>query len=86
MKGSRKKGVLPNENPIEVRKKIAKKLKAKRKELGYGNGDDFAYDSGINRSQYGKYEAGSQDMRLSRLIRTINALGYTLEEFFSEGL
>jgi len=57
-----------------------------RKDIGYSNGDDFAYDKGVNRSQYGKYEAGSQDMRFSTLIKTINKLGLTIEEFFGQGL
>jgi predicted transcriptional regulator len=67
----------------EQLRKIGVKLMKRRKELGYKNSDDFAYDSGLNRSQYGKYEAGSQDMRMSTLIRTITLLGLTLEEFFS---
>lgn len=69
-----------------MRKKVGAKLKRIRKELGYGNSDDFAYDHGINRSQYGKYEAGSQDLRLSTLVRILNAMGLTLEEFFGDGL
>jgi len=56
-----------------------------RKEMGYSNGDDLAYDKGINRSQYGKYEAGSQDMRISTLVKVVNKLGLTLEEFFAQG-
>ena len=73
-----------NQNPREVLKKVGSKMARVRKENGFTNGDDFAYDKGINRSQYGKYEAGSQDMRLSTLIKTINKLGLTIEEFFSK--
>jgi transcriptional regulator with XRE-family HTH domain len=69
-----------------VLKKIGAKLKKLRKEKGYKNSDDFAYDNEINRSQYGKYEAGAQDMRMSSLLKTINRMGLTLEEFFKEGL
>jgi transcriptional regulator with XRE-family HTH domain len=85
MKGLKKKASPVHQDSKNLRKKVGSKLKHLRKELGYENGDDFAYDSGINRSQYGKYEAGSQDMRLSSLLRTINSLGLTIEEFFSSG-
>ncbi len=83
---SKKTSSPPEENVIELQKKIGQKLKRIRKELGYTNGDDFAYDKGINRSQYGKYEAGSQDMRLSSLVKIINSMGLTLEEFFKGSL
>lgn len=84
MKGT-KKPVKVEQNPKETLKKIGKKLKNIRKQKGYENSDDFAYDNEINRSQYGKYEAGAQDMRLSSLLKTVNALGLTLEEFFADG-
>ena len=81
-----KKSDLTTQNPKEVLKKTGSKMAKIRKELGYKNSDDFAYDKGLNRSQYGKYEAGSQDMRLSTLLKTINSLGMTIEEFFGQGL
>ena len=84
MKWTKMKTESVNQDSAELLKVIGRKLIKKRKELGYKNGDDFAYDSGINRSQYGKYEAGSQDMRLSTLVKTVNSLGFTIEEFFSE--
>jgi hypothetical protein len=74
------------EDPNEVLKKMGDKMKLIRKSMGYENSDDFAYDSELNRSQYGKYEAGSQDMRISSLLKAINGLGLTIEEFFSDGL
>ena len=73
-------------NTADALKKIGKKLKKFRKQKGYKNSDDFAYDHEINRSQYGKYEAGAQDMRISSLLKTINSLGLTIEEFFKDGL
>jgi hypothetical protein len=66
-------------------KKMGTKLAQRRKEIGYPNSDAFAYDHDINRAQYGKYEAGSQDMRVSSLLRTLHALGFTLDEFFTQG-
>lgn len=85
MKGA-KKQVKVAENPRNTLRQIGAKLKKIRKERGYRNSDDFAYDHEINRSQYGKYEAGAQDMRISSLLKAINALGLTFEEFFSDGL
>lgn len=81
---SRKTGV--RENPKMTLKKIGLKLKKLRKAAGYKNSDEFAYDHDINRSQYGKYEAGAKDMRISSLLKTLNSLGITLEEFFKQGL
>ena len=86
MKANKKKASQVNQDVDEVLKKMGAKMKKLRKDLGYENSDDFAYDSGINRSQYGKYEAGSQDMRVSSLIKAINGLGITIEEFFGSGL
>jgi len=84
MKGIRKKVEPINQNTDELLKTIGKKLMKRRKELGYKNSDSFTYETGINRSQYGKYEAGSQDMRVSTLIRIVNSLDITLEDFFSK--
>lgn len=83
---SKKSNNPPAENIVELQKKIGQKLKKTRKDLGYANADDFAYDKGINRSQYGKYEAGSQDMRLSSLVKIVNSMGLTFEQFFSQPL
>ena len=85
MKAARK-HVKVVQNPKVTLKKIGTKLKKLRKENGYLNSDDFAYDNEINRSQYGKYEAGAQDMRISSLLKAVNSLGLTIEEFFRDGL
>lgn len=81
-----KKEVAVAQNPRATLKKIGDKMKRLRKENGYMNSDDFAYDNEINRSQYGKYEAGAKDMRISSLIKTVNSLGVTIEQFFADGL
>lgn len=81
-----KKAVVVAQNPRATLKKIGDKMRRLRKENGYVNSDDFAYDNEINRSQYGKYEAGAKDMRISSLIRTVNSLGVTIEQFFGDGL
>jgi transcriptional regulator with XRE-family HTH domain len=64
--------------------KLAKRLKALRKEKGYNSHEAFAFDIGISRTQYNKYERG-YDIRFSTLTRIVNKFGMTLEEFFSEG-
>jgi hypothetical protein len=85
MKGTKKKLTVA-QSPEETLKKIGSKLVKLRKDSGYKNSDDFAYDHEINRSQYGKYEAGAMDMRVSSLLKTVNAHGLTLEQFFKDGL
>jgi hypothetical protein len=39
----------------------------------------------ISRAQFGRYEKG-QDLRMSCLIKLVNAFGISLKEFFSEEL
>jgi transcriptional regulator with XRE-family HTH domain len=65
-------------------KKIGLRLRSIRKSLGYGNSDDFANHYDLNRSQYGKYEAGSEDLRISSLIKVLEKIHFTLKDFFNE--
>lgn len=65
-------------------KKIGSRLRAIRKNLGFGNSDDFANKYGLNRSQYGKYESGSEDLRISSLIKVLSKINMSLSEFFNE--
>ncbi len=71
-------------DPKEELKKIGVRLKKFRKKTKYSSPDKFAYEHDINRSQYGKYEAGSEDLRMSSLINVLNKLGLTLEQFFND--
>lgn len=71
------------ELPKEVRK-IGLRLRQVRKELGFSNSDDFAYKYELNRSQYGKYEAGSEDLRISSLINILNKIDMSLNDFFNK--
>lgn len=71
-------------DPKAELKKIGERLREIRKEKGYSSPDKFAYEHGINRSQYGKYEAGTEDLRLSSLIKVLDKLGISLNEFFSK--
>lgn len=66
----------------EALQKLAERIKELRKAKGYTNYENFAYDHGIARAQYGKYEKGDNDLRFSSLLKVIEALGVTPEEFF----
>jgi transcriptional regulator with XRE-family HTH domain len=71
-----------NENlPDEQLVKIGQCLRELRIKKGYTNYEQFAFDNNISRAQYGRYEKG-QDMRLSSLLKVLQALQTTPEEFF----
>ncbi|AHF18106.1 hypothetical protein NIASO_20670 [Niabella soli DSM 19437] len=61
---------------------VGKKLKSYREAAGYTSYEHFAYDKNIGRAQYGKYERGTEDMRLSSLFKLLEALNISWEEFF----
>lgn len=65
-------------------KKLGERIKQLRIKKGYTSYEYFAYDHNISRAQFGRYEQG-QDLRLSSLIKIVNAFGISLAEFFSEG-
>ncbi|TCC95007.1 helix-turn-helix domain-containing protein [Pedobacter hiemivivus] len=71
------------EIPLDI-KKIGLRLRQLRKEKGFSNSDEFAYEYQLNRSQYGKYEAGSEDLRLSSLVKILEKLEIGLSDFFNE--
>jgi len=66
------------------KEKIGKTLKRLREERGYTNYENFAFENNIARSQYGKYEKGSEDLRLSSLFKVLNAMNISFEDFFKE--
>lgn len=61
--------------------KLGKRIKELRIAKGYSSHETFAYEHNINRPQYWRYENG-QDLRFSTLLKVIDALGVTVEEFF----
>jgi transcriptional regulator with XRE-family HTH domain len=63
---------------------VGQRLKALRKAKGYSNYEQFAYEHSIGRAQYGRYEKGS-DLRLSSLLKILNAMEVSPAEFFGEG-
>jgi len=69
--------------PLEI-EKLAKRIKSLRIEKGYTSYETFAFENGIHRAQYGRYETGT-DIQYTSLIRIAKAFDMTLEEFFSEG-
>jgi predicted transcriptional regulator len=81
-KNSKKKAIeLDSQEQLE---KMGKRIKSLRIKAGYTSYEYFAYEHDIPRAQFGRYEKG-QDLRVSSLIKVINAFGITIKEFFSEG-
>lgn len=78
---------MTNRNPLTSEKELKKiglRLKNLRKSNGYTSPDKFAYDNNLNRSQYGKYEAGSTNITIGTLINILNCFRISLIEFFNE--
>jgi len=63
---------------------LGKRIKELRIAKGYTNYEIFAFDKNISRAQYGRYEKG-EDLRFSSLVKVLNALEISPEEFFSSG-
>jgi transcriptional regulator with XRE-family HTH domain len=57
-------------------------MKELRLERGYNSYEQFAFEHDIGRAQYGKYERGTEDLRLSSLFKIINSFDLTFEDFF----
>lgn len=81
---SKKYSVFKEMNTDEQLKKLGARIKELRIKKGFTNYEHFAYENEISRSQIGRYENG-QDLRFSSLIKILNALEISLDEFFSEG-
>ena len=69
---------------IQQIESLAKRLKEVRKERGFSNYEQFAFENEISRAQYGRYEKG-HDMRFSSLIKILKAMDISLKDFFSTG-
>ena len=63
---------------------LGNRLKELRIKNGYTNYEYFAFENGLGRSQYGKYEKGG-NIQFDTLINIIKIHGMTVKEFFSEG-
>ena len=64
--------------------RLGERLRYFRKLRGYSNYEHLAYDVGISRSQYGKYENGG-NIKFTPLCKILNHLHVSLKEFFKEG-
>lgn len=64
--------------------KLGNRIKQLRIKKGYTSYEIFAFENGINRAQFGRYERG-EDLRYSSLLKVCGALGVTIKDFFSEG-
>lgn len=63
---------------------VGERLKKFRKEKGFTSYEQFAFQHQIGRAQYGKYEKGTEDLRLSSLHKVLEKLGVSWEEFFKD--
>ena len=65
-------------------KQIGNCIRTIRKANWFSNYEQFAFQHEFNRSSYCRFERG-EDMRLSSLLRVLDAFDITLQEFFAEG-
>ncbi|TDW97156.1 helix-turn-helix domain-containing protein [Dinghuibacter silviterrae] len=83
---AKKKNEKPTDAEIEIfLGKIGERLRQLRTDGGYTSYEQFAYEHNIGRAQYGKYERGTEDLRISSLYKVVAAFGISMEEFFREG-
>lgn len=64
--------------------RLGERIKQLRIKKGYSSYEIFAFENGINRAQFGRYERG-EDLRYSSLLKVCGALGISIKEFFSQG-
>ncbi len=62
--------------------KVGENLKKQRLKKGYTSYEQFAFEHNIGRAQYGKYERGTEDLRLSSLFKVLKELDISWHEFF----
>ena len=75
---------LPNDSDKAIEKtlkSIGNKLKKLRKEAGYTNYENFAFEYDFNRVSYGRIESGA-NITLKSLLRVLAIHKMTIEEFF----
>lgn len=63
--------------------KLGMRIKALRIQKGYTSYEQFSYEHGISRAQWGRYEKGG-NMTFTTLIRILKALDTDIETFFRE--
>jgi transcriptional regulator with XRE-family HTH domain len=65
-------------------RKLGERIATLRKEAGYTSQEAFAYEVGISRGQYYKYELGV-NMEMASLLKIMRFLKIGAKEFFGEG-
>lgn len=73
-----------NKEEIKLLGKLAIRIKTLRIQKGFTNYEHFANESGISRTQYGKYEIG-ENLKLLTLAKILKTMDVSLKDFFSEG-
>lgn len=73
-----------NKEETKLLSKLATRIKTLRIQKGFTNYEHFANESGISRTQYGKYEVG-ENLKLLTLAKILKTMDISLKEFFSEG-
>ncbi|MGN6196278.1 MAG: helix-turn-helix domain-containing protein [Ginsengibacter sp.] len=85
-KAIRKKATLGHFNHEVVLQNLSKRIKTLRKKKGFNSYELFAYDIDVSRTGMSNYESGNfEDIRLSTLLKIIDGLDISVQEFFSEG-
>lgn len=67
----------------EIIKKIGERIKQIRKDAGYKNYENFAFENDINRVQYGRMESG-KNFTMKSLLRILAIHKMSLKEFFNK--
>lgn len=79
-----KTSTLPTNTPQKI-EKLGQRMKQLRLKKGYTSLEKFAFDHNISRVLYSNYESGKGNITFKNLVKTVDALGVSLKEFFSEG-
>jgi len=74
------------QNPLHFKliKVLGNAFQKLRKNAGYTSYEKFANAKGLNRGMYGRYEAGSVEMKVTTLLDNANAHGLTDEDVFNK--
>lgn len=65
----------------EILKEIGNRIKQIRKEAGYKNYENFAFENDINRVQYGRMESG-KNFTIKSLLKILEIHKMSLGQFF----
>jgi transcriptional regulator with XRE-family HTH domain len=69
-------------DPAEEIVKLGARLRYLRLNAGYSSAETFAYEKGISRALYGRYERG-KDLKFSTLVRLANFFNMTVPELLA---